>query len=128
MSRARNTAGNNEPNSSITFETVREIALTLPGVEEGTSYGTPACKVRGKLLVREHQSLDAFVIRIDIADREILMLEDPETFFITDHYLNYPAMLVRYSTVRRDQLRDLLMQVWRREAPKSLVAAFHGFE
>ena len=32
------------------FETVRELALGLPEVEEATSYGTPAFKVRRKLV------------------------------------------------------------------------------
>ena len=111
----------------VTYETVRQIALTLPGAEEGTSYGTPAVKVKGKLFVRLHQDGDAIVIKVDFAEREELMKADPEKFFITDHYLNYPWMLVRLSKVRHDQLRDVLVQSWRRAAPKQLVAAFHGF-
>jgi hypothetical protein len=34
----------------VTFDDVRKIALTWPEVEDGTSYGTPALKVRKKLL------------------------------------------------------------------------------
>lgn len=112
---------------TVTYETVRQIALALPGAEEGTSYRTPAVKVKGKLFVRLHQDHDAIVIRVDFEEREELMMADPEKFYITDHYLNYPWMLVRLSTVRYDQLRDLLVQSWRRAAPKHLLAAFHGF-
>ena len=111
----------------VTFDTVRRIALTLPGAEESTSYGTPAFKVKGKLFVRLHQSGEAIVIGVDFEEREELMSADPEKFYITDHYLNYPWMLVRLSQVRHDQLRDLLVQSWRRAAPKQLFAAFHGF-
>jgi hypothetical protein len=51
---------------------------------------------------------------------------DPETFYITGHYLNYPAMLVRLSTVRLEDLRKLITESWRRSAPKELVAAHDG--
>jgi hypothetical protein len=101
--------------------------LSLPGVEESTSYGTPAFKVKTKLIARFHQDGESLVIPVEFADREVLMAEQPEVFYITDHYLNYPYVLVRLSTVRADQLPDLLRQAWRRLAPKSLVAASHGF-
>ena len=114
---------NNEP---VTWETVRQLALALPGAEEGTSYGTPACKVGGKLFARLHQDGLSLVIKVDFEEREILMEADPETFYITDHYLDYPWMLVRLSTVRIDQLRDLLRQSWRLAAPRKLVAGIHG--
>jgi len=107
---------------------VRQIALTLPGAEESTSYGTPACKVKGKLFARLHQDGESLVIRVDFEERQLLMESDPEKFFITDHYLNYPWMLVRLSAVPPDQLRDLLLQSWRRVAPKNLLAAFHSFQ
>ncbi len=70
---------------TVTFETVRKIAFILPGVEESTSYGTPAFKVKGKLFARQHQDGVSLVIKVDVEDREILMEADPETFYITDH-------------------------------------------
>lgn len=114
-------------NKPTTYETVREIALALPGVEEGTSFGTPACRVKGKLFARLHQDGESLVVKVDFEEREILMNADPEKFYITDHYLNYPWVLVRISAVRRDELRDLLLGAWRHAAPIQLVAAFHGF-
>lgn len=113
-----------EPRESATWETVREIALKLPGAEEGRSYGTPAFKVHGKLFVRFHQSGESVVIRIHMNEREALMKLDPQTFYITDHYLNYPAMLVRLATVRPDALQQLIVESWRREAPAKLAAAY----
>ena len=104
----------------MTFETVRKLALALPGVEESTSYGTPAFKVKGKLFIRFHQDGESLVVSADFADRELLMAEQPETFYITDHYLNYSWVLVRLSTIRADQISDLLRQAWRRVAPKSV--------
>ena len=109
-----------------TWETVREIARALPGAVEEMSYGTPAFHVRKKLFVRLHQSGESIVVMIDMAEREALMTLDPETCFITDHYLNYPAMLVRLATVRSKALRERIEESWRRAAPAGLVAEYDG--
>src|SRR5437016_14175441 len=122
MKTRRNRRGKPKP---ITFDTVRQIAQTLPGAEESTSYGTPAFKVKGKLFARQHQDGESLVIGVDFEEREEMMSAAPEKFYITDHYLNYPWMLVRLSNVRSDELRDLLIGSWRRVAPKNLLTAFH---
>ena len=109
-----------------TWETVQEMARALPGAVEGTSYGTPAFHVRKKLFVRLHQRGESIVVMIDLAEREALMTLDPETCFITDHYLNYPAMLVRLATVRLKALRERIEESWRRGAPEKLVAEYDG--
>lgn len=104
---------------AISFDTVREIALTFPGAVESTSYGTPAFKVDKKLFTRLHQDGESLVVRIDEAERTGRMKADPETFFITDHYLHYPWMLVKLSTVKRVDLHVLLAEAWRHVAPNS---------
>ncbi|MEO6340124.1 MAG: MmcQ/YjbR family DNA-binding protein [Caulobacteraceae bacterium] len=108
----------------MTFDDVRAIALALPGAEESTSYGTPAFKVGGKMLARKHQDGVSLVVRISFDEREMLMEAEPETFYITDHYRNYPALLVRIETVNPGTLKRILEQTWRQVAPKKLVAAF----
>ena len=108
----------------VTFEKVRMLALELPHVLEGTSYGTPGFKVRGKLFVRLHQDGESLVVKIDPGERTMRMKVDPETFYITDHYLNYPWILVRISTVELEDLRELLQEAWRLSAPKRLVAQY----
>ena len=110
----------------VTYETVRQLALALPGVEESTSYGTPACKVGGKLFARLHQDGESLVVKVEFDEREVLIEADPETFYITDHYLNYPWILVRLANVRQDQLSELLKQAWLLAAPKHLAANFYG--
>lgn len=110
--------------SGVTFEQVRSVALTFPGVEDGTSYGTPALKVRGKLLARVHQSLDCLVLRADFLDRQILMQAAPGAFFITDHYRDYPWVLMRFSAVTVRELPDLIGRAWRLVAPKALVSRY----
>jgi hypothetical protein len=100
------------PRSTINFDTVRKIGLALPGVEESTAYGSPALKVRGKLLacVPAHRSAEpgSLVVRVGIDDRAELLAAAPDVYYVTDHYLNYSAVLVRMSRVTPDVLRDLL--------------------
>ncbi len=98
---------------AVTFSSVRQMALSLNDVEESTSYGTPAFKVGGALLARLHQEGDALVVRTDFEQRAELMAADPETYYITDHYLNYEWVLVRMSRVHPDAMRDLLRGAWR---------------
>lgn len=92
----------------MTWEKVRKMGLALPGVEDGTSYGTPALKVKKKLFVRLREEGDVIVLPMPFEQREALMAEAPETYFITDHYLNYPAVLVRLTKVKEAEMRDLL--------------------
>ena len=107
-----------------TFEDVRAAAHALPGVEDGTSYGTPALKVRGKLLARLHQSMDCLVLRADFLDRQILMQSAPDIFFITDHYRDYPWILVRLGAIEVQALPDLIERAWRLVAPSALVTRY----
>ena len=99
-----------------TFDTVREMGLALPDVEEGTVHGSPALKVRGKmfacLAIHRSAEPDSLAVRIDFDQREELMAADPKTYYLTNHYVNYPVMLVRLTRVHHDALRDLLKMAW----------------
>lgn len=106
----------------ITWEKVRELALALPGMEEGSAYGTPAFRIKGKFFARLKEDGESFVLKIGFEEREMLMQAAPETFFITDHYRGYPAVLVRLAAIDPGSLGDLLEQAWRQLAPKRLVA------
>jgi len=105
------------PRTNVTFDIVREFGLALPDVEESTMYGAPALKVRGNLLtcLAVHKSAEAgsLAVRIDFDQRAGLLAEGPETYYLTDHYQNYPVVLVRLSKIQKDQLRDLLGSAWR---------------
>jgi hypothetical protein len=105
------------------FERVREIALALPGVQEGTSYGTPAFRVRGKFLARLREDGVTLAVKCDYPERDLRIEINPDAFFITDHYRGYPMLLVRLATVDEDDLRDLLELAWRSLAPKRLLNA-----
>jgi hypothetical protein len=97
----------------MTFDAIRQIALSLDHVEEATSYGTPAFKVRGALIARLRPDIDSLVVRMGFEERGELIAADPETYFITDHYLNYEWILVRLPRVEPEAMRDLLMGAWR---------------
>ena len=100
----------------MTFEAVRKMALALDGVEEAMSYGTPAFKLRGAMIARWRPDIGALVLPMSIEDRGDLMAADPETYFITDHYLKYPYILVNLERVHPDALHDLLLAAWRSAA------------
>jgi len=105
----------------VTYGVVRRLALALPGVEESTSYGTPSLKVKGKFLLRLREDGESLAVRVQFPVREALLQEQPEMFFLTDHYLEYPAILVRLSRVDRRSLRRVLDHAWRTVAPPRLV-------
>jgi hypothetical protein len=98
---------------------VRKIVLDLPDVEETTSYGTPAFRVRKKLIARQHQDGESLVVRADFDAREVLLRAKPKSFFLTDHYRAYPWVLVRLSSVSRADLEDALGQAWRAAGGRS---------
>jgi hypothetical protein len=110
-----------ESTSLTSFEDIREVALGLPGVVDGTSYGTAALKVGGKLFARLHQSLECVVLRTDLLDREILMQSAPDAFFITDHYRDHPWILLRFGVVEKSALPELIERAWRLVASKTLI-------
>jgi len=100
------------PRSAVTFDLVRRLGLAMAGVEESTAYGSPALKVRGKLLacIPAHRSAEpgSLVVCVDFHDRAELLAEAPDTYYVTDHYIPYESVLVRLSQIDPNALRDLL--------------------
>lgn len=90
------------------------MALSLHGVRESTSYGTAAFKVRAKLIARLKEDGESLVVGTTFEEREEMIAAEPETYYITPHYLNYPWVLVRLRKVHRDAMRDLLKGAVRR--------------
>jgi hypothetical protein len=102
---------------TIGFDAVRKIGLALPGAEAGTAFGSPALKVNGKMFacMAVHRSAEpgSLVVLIDFDARVELLAAEPDVYYITDHYVGYPSVLVRLSRVHRDALPDLLRGAWR---------------
>jgi hypothetical protein len=109
--------------STDPFARVRAAAAHLPEVEVSTSYGTPALKVRGKLIARMKDA-QTLVVMCPIEEKEMLMEVDPRVYFETDHYKGWPAVLVRLGKISTPKLRYRLEQSWRLKAPKRLVTQF----
>ena len=98
------------------------VALSLPGAELSTSYGTPSVKVQGRLMSRWRTEAEgALAIRCDFLDRHILLQARPEVFFLTDHYRDYPMILMRLERASRKELLDMVDRAWRLVAPAKSV-------
>jgi hypothetical protein len=101
----------------VEYAEVERLGLALPGTATGTSYGTPALKVRGKLLARLKEDGTTMVLCAVPADERALLIEmAPAVFHVTDHYVGYPTVLVRLPAADPAQLADLLRQSWQRLA------------
>ena len=110
---------------SSSFETVKKIGLELPDVEATTKYdGSPVLKLRGAFMagLAWHRSaeLDTLVVRSGFEERDFLLEEAPETYYVTDYYRRHPVVLVRLSRIDRDALRDLLSVSWRLTVPNGV--------
>ena len=104
------------------FGRVVEIAKRLPGVVESRSYGTPSIKVKRKFLARLRSEAEGgLAIHCDLMEREMLMQAAPETFYITDHYADYPMVLINLETVLWDAMPDIVERAWRMVATPGLV-------
>jgi hypothetical protein len=111
----------------VTFEEVRQTALAWPEVEDSTSYGTPALKVRKKLLVRLREDGDSLVMPgVPRDERDMLVESQPKVFYFTDHYKDYPMVLIRLSKAKGATVEPLLRRQWRALASKKAVESMES--
>ena len=108
------------------FEAVRAIGLTLPDVEATTKYdGSPVLKLGGSFLagLATHGSAEpaTLVVRATREDRQRLIEDAPETYYLTAYYRSHPVVLVRLSQIDAGALRDLLSVSWRLTLPKARI-------
>jgi hypothetical protein len=109
----------------MTFDDVRAIALRWPDVEDGTSSGTPALKVRKKLLVRLKEDGDSLVMPgVPQDERAMLIERRPRIFYFTDHYRDYPMVLIRLSKATHPVVEPLLLRQWHALASKAALRMF----
>ena len=106
----------------MTEEDVRQLALALPQVEETVAYGKPAFKAFGKFLTRVRQEDSSIVlVGVEFDEREMLMEAEPDIFFVTPHYKDYPSVLARLATVDPGTVKSFLERRWRQCAPKKVL-------
>lgn len=109
----------------MTFEDIRKLARAWPEVEDGTSYGAPALKVRKKMLVRLKEDNNSLVMPgVPQDEREMLVENQPRIFYFTDHYRDYPMVLIRLSKAKRIHVEPLLRRHWRALASKAAVKEY----
>jgi hypothetical protein len=94
------------------WDRVMGYALSLPGTEPSTSYGAPAVRVRGKPFVYPGREKGSFAIACPVEEKEFLIETDPDTFWETDHYRGWPAVLVRYNRPDRERIETLIRRAW----------------
>ena len=104
--------------SGVTFDDVREIALSMPEVTETTTYGMPAFKAGGKRfagqpVARPDVQPNFLGVHLPFEERDKLIASQPDVYYLTEHYAPYPAVLARLSNMRRSELRELLAAAWR---------------
>lgn len=93
------------------WDTIAEFAMALPGVTLGTSYGTPALRVKKTLIARLRED-GAMVLKVEDGLRETLLETQPEIFYTTEHYTGYPVLLVRLKAADVAQLLALVERAW----------------
>lgn len=107
------------------FDDVFAIASAFPGIVRSTSYGTPSIKLGTKFLLREREPGFLALQRPSIDERDMLIEADPELFFITDHYKDYPYVLIRMNRLKHDHFRALFETIWRENANRTQISAYH---
>ena len=106
----------------MTPDEMDAIVMAFPGVEKGMSYGSPAYKVNGKFFTRLRREDQAMVLlEVSFDEREMLIEAEPQTFFFTAHYKDYPSVLARIATLHPGSFRNFLERRFRKIAKKSAV-------
>lgn len=110
----------------MNFEEIRQMALAFPGVEEHLVFGGPTLKVGKRFLACIAKiDPDTLCIKVpDRAEREYLLATKPEVYYLTEHYANFEALLVRMPLVEPEELHGLFEQAWLKYAPKKLVKTY----
>jgi hypothetical protein len=91
---------------------VADFALALAGTELGSSYGRPAVKVHGKAFLYPGREAGSFAVASPLPEKELLIETDSETFWESDHYRGWPAVLVRYGSVERERIEAVIRRAW----------------
>lgn len=109
--------------AALTWSSLRAFALSLnlPNVEDAVSWGYPNLKAHGKMWVWWVPKEDAPVFKTTFEERDFLIEVDPDTFFYTQHYRNFPLILVRPDRLDLNWVRVNLMRTWRNQAKKTFL-------
>jgi hypothetical protein len=108
-----------------TLEQVAALALSLPETEEVPAWGSEVTwRVRNKIFVMGAPGYPTISVKTSPQEQAELLATDPETYTFAPYVGRFGWTQIRLSTVDMEQLRELLVEAWRRTAPKRLVAVF----
>jgi hypothetical protein len=112
----------------MTTSALRELALGLPGAEERETWGHPTFRVRDKIFASTYDGDDGAIATVKASPEEqaVLLAADPATFGKASHVGRYGWTTVRLERVDPEEMRELVVEAWRRTATKRAVAAFDG--
>ena len=103
---------------------LRELALALPDVQERETWGHPTFRVRDKIFVSMADDGSTASLKATPEDQAELLAADPETFGVASHVGRFGWVTVRLDRVDPDEMRELVVEAWRRTAPARVVKAF----
>jgi hypothetical protein len=109
----------------VGWETIRKLALALPGAEEEPGE-RPGFRVNGRLFAWRSRERDGgtLAVRVDREDKDLLLQARPDLYFQTPHYHGYPGLLVHIDVITEDEVRDLLEDAWLTRVPKRVARQF----
>jgi hypothetical protein len=108
----------------ITSEELRADALSLPEAEERETWGECTFRVRNKIFCMMSPTGEQASLRTSLDQQAALIALDPETYAIAHYTGRFGWVTIQLSTVDPDELYDLVVEAWRRTAPKRVVAAY----
>ncbi len=119
-----------ERHHKMTFDEIRQMALSFPEVAEHMIFGGPTFKI-GKRYLAGNAKIDPNTLCIKVPDkreREFFLTNQPDVYYMHPHYESFECLLVRMPLVEPGELHDLFEQAWLAYAPKKLVAAYKARE
>lgn len=107
------------PPRGVEVADARRLLLGLANVSEGRSYGFPSFLLNGRFFARFRDDDTVLVLLLaSIGDREVLMQIEPRAFFFTEHYRNFPSVLIRLAEVPPSLFKDVVTASWRHASAK----------
>ena len=116
--------------AQLSMDTVIELGLKLADVKESPYYGARGLKLHGQMVactpVNKSAEINSAVVAMNFEQRAALLRKHPSLYYVTDHYVAHPAMLIRLSKISRVQLARTLRVAWKFAASESAVPRSSG--
>jgi len=112
---------------NLAFDWMEEIhrELHLPGVSIGTFMNRPSLRHRGKSIFGSKDGA-SLVVHCPLEVKELLLEVEPDIYFQTDHYIGYPALLIRPENASKNCLRERIVAAWRMNATKRQISEYEA--